>query len=327
MPKQEGQKYKMVALLQILQQYTDEQHSLNVPQLIARLEKQGIICERKSIYTDVAALNRLGYDISMRRGRHGGYWMAHRTFDLAELKLLVDAVQSSRFITQRRSLALIKKLESLASKYEAQDLQRNVYVGGRPKTENRHLLYSVDSLHRAISAGCMVSFKYKHGDKAPELHTVSPWQMAWENDRYYLIAYQDEKAPANIRHYRVDRMADVKLLEDEPRRGKEQFESFDLPAYLKMHFNMYGGPRALVTLRCEQDLRETMQDRFGKEPIFVDEDDKHFHFDTQVCVSEQFFGWVFGFGGKVSITAPAAVRAQMQKLAENIAAQHEQLQA
>lgn len=231
MPKQEGQKSKLLALLHIFEQQTDEEHLLNVPQLVELLARQGILCERKSVYSDIDALNALGYDIRLRRGRSGGYWMATRPFELAELKLLVDAVQSSRVISKASSDKLIHKLEGLASQYEGSQLQRQVYVDGRPKSANKDLPYSVDALFTAINTGRMVRFRYKKAGR-PAPYTISPWQMAWENGCYYLIAYQDEKEPVGIRHYRVDKMAGVTVL-DEPRRGKEQFADLDLPAYLK----------------------------------------------------------------------------------------------
>lgn len=321
MPKQEGQKSKLLALLRILERQTDEDHRLNVPQLVELLSLQGIQCERKSIYSDIDALNALGYDIALQRGRGGGYWMASRTFDLAELKLLVDAVQSSRFIPEKKTLSLIKKLESLTSVHQASLLQREVYVSGRPKTNNSQLLYSVDALHEAIGSGRVVRFRYKRGEES-EVRTVSPWQMAWENGCYYLIAYQDEKQPFGIRHYRVDRMSNVKLI-DTPRRGKAQFENFDLPSYLKMHFNMYSGPQARVTLRCTPDLEEAMRERFGHEAVFTPDRGGSFHFDTPVCVSDQFFGWVCGFGGKVEILAPARVRAEFSEMLDRLAAAHQ----
>lgn len=161
MPKQEGQKSKLLALLRIFEQQTDENHLLNVPQLVEMLARQGILCERKSVYSDIEALNALGYDIQLKRGRHGGYWMASRTFDLAELKLLVDAVQSSRVISKSTSDKLIKKLEGLTSHYEGSQLQRQVYVDGRPKSANKELPYSVDALFSAINKGRMVQFRYK----------------------------------------------------------------------------------------------------------------------------------------------------------------------
>lgn len=192
MPKQEGQKSKLVTLLRILEQRTDENHRLNVPQLVQLLENQGILAERKSIYSDIDTLRSLGYDIQLQRGRGGGYWMASRAFELSELKLLVDAVQSSSVISARTSKRIIHKLEALCSDYEGTQLQRQVYVDGRPKTDSQTLLYSIDALHTAINRGCLVQFRYK-GSSA--VRTVSPWQLAWENGCYYLIAYQDEKAP------------------------------------------------------------------------------------------------------------------------------------
>ena len=191
MPKQEGQKSKLLTLLRILEQKTDEEHLLNVPQLVELLEQQDILAERKSIYSDIDTLRSLGYDIQLRRGRGGGYWLASRTFELSELKLLVDAVQASKVVSARTSSKLIHKLEALCSDYEGTQLQRQVYVDGRPKSDSHTLLYSIDALHSAINAGRMVRFRYKDGGT----RTVSPWQLAWESGCYYLIAYQDEKLP------------------------------------------------------------------------------------------------------------------------------------
>ena len=268
-------------------------------------------------FVDVVHVDSLGYDIQLQRGRGGGYWMASRAFELSELKLLVDAVQSSSVISARTSKRIIHKLEALCSDYEGTQLQRQVYVDGRPKTDSQTLLYSIDALHTAINRGCLVQFRYK-GSSA--VRTVSPWQLAWENGCYYLIAYQDEKAPP-VRHYRVDRMAGVLVL-DEPRRGKEFFRTFDLPAYLRKHFNMFGGTEYRVTLRCTSDLEPVMRERFGREPVFCPEEDGYFHFDVPICVSQQFFGWVCGFGGKVEVTAPAAVRAQLHEMVQSLAEQH-----
>ena len=320
MPKQEGQKSKLLALLHIFEQQTDEEHLLNVPQLVELLARQGILCERKSVYSDIDALNALGYDIRLRRGRSGGYWMATRPFELAELKLLVDAVQSSRVISKASSDKLIHKLEGLASQYEGSQLQRQVYVDGRPKSANKDLPYSVDALFTAINTGRMVRFRYKKAGR-PAPYTISPWQMAWENGCYYLIAYQDDKDPANIRSYREDRMSYVKVL-DRPRRGKEAFAAFDLPSYLRKHFNMFGGPEYRGTLRCTADLEAAMRDRFGQDTLFLPEADGYFHFDVPVCVSDQLYGWVCGFGAKVEVTSPAEVRQGLHDMVQKLAEQH-----
>ena len=231
----------------------------------------------------------------------------------------MDAVQASKVVSARTSSKLIHKLEALCSDYEGTQLQRQVYVDGRPKSDSHTLLYSIDALHSAINAGRMVRFRYKDGGT----RTVSPWQLAWENGCYYLIAYQDEKEPAGIRNYRVDRMSSVTVLGD-ARRGKAEFRQFDLPAYLRKHFNMFGGPEYRVTLRCTADLESAMRDRFGKTPLFVPEEDgAYFHLDVPVCVSPQFYGWVCGFGGKVEVTAPAEVRKGIHDMVQALAKQHD----
>ena len=155
----------------------------------------------------------------------------------------------------------------------------------------------------------------------PETRTISPWQMVWENGCYYLIAYQDEKEPAGIRNYRVDRMSSVTVLGD-ARRGKAEFRQFDLPAYLRKHFNMFGGPEYRVTLRCTADLEPAMRERFGTSPILIPEGETHFHFTVPICVSDQFYGWVCGFGGKVEITSPAEVRQGLHDMVQELAEQH-----
>ena len=323
MPRKEGQKRKLLVLLQILARETDERHPLSVPQIVEKLKEKGIEAERKSVYDDLNTLNEMPdfpYEIMQKRGRGGGYFLASRTFDLAELKLLVDAVQASRVVSSATSRRLIRKLEKLCSNYEGSQLQRQVYVDGRPKTDSRSLLYSIDALHEAINTGRMVEFHYKKVGR-PEKRIISPWQMAWENGCYYLIAYQDEKEPVGIRHYRVDRMSGVRVLEL-PRRGREQFADFDLPAYLRKHFSMYGGPERRVTLRCTADLESAMRERFGASPTFLPEEDERFHFDVPICVSEPFYGWVAGFGGKVEVLAPEDVRTGMRALAEQLAEEH-----
>ena len=279
MPKQEGQKSKLLALLRIFEQQTDENHLLNVPQLVELLETQGIRCERKSVYSDIEALGALGYDIKLRRGRGGGYFLASRTFDLAELKLLVDAVQASRVVSGTTSRRLIHKLEKLCSNYEGSQLQRQVYVEGRPKTDSKSLLYSIDALHEAINNGKMVEFLYRKADS---------------------------------------RESGVRVL-DAPRRGQEQFADLDLPAYLRKHFGMYGGPEHRVTLRCTADLEGAMRERFGATPMFLPEENGCFHFDVPICVSDQFYGWVCGFGGKIEVVAPPEVRQGLFDLSSRIA--------
>lgn len=322
MARQEGQKAKLLVLLQIFEHHTDAQHRLSVPQIAALLAQENVPCERKSIYADIAALQSAGYDIELQRGRGGGYYLDRRTFELAELKLLVDAVQSSRFITEKKSGALIKKLEGFASDAEARQLQRQVYVAGRVKSMNESVYYGVDTLYQAIDAGRMVRFHYwdwtpdrqKQPRRGGMYYCVSPWALAWENGCYYLIAYEDYELPAGIRHYRVDKMSQVSLL-DEPRRGSRHYADFDLAAYVQKMFNMFTGTEQAVTIRCANHLAGAMLDRFGTRAMLLSEEDgAHFHFTVPVAVSPQFLGWICGFGDAIEVTAPADVRAALHAL-------------
>ena len=319
MPKQEGQKSKLLALLRIFEQQTDENHLLNVPQLVELLEAQGIRCERKSVYSDIEALGALGYDIKLRRGRGGGYILARRTFDLAELKLLEDAVQASREVSGTTSRRLIHKLEKLCSNYEGSQLQRQVYVEGRPKTDSKSLLYSIDALHEAINNGKMVEFLYRKADsREKEKKIVSPWQLAWENGCYYLIAFADEKG---IRHYRVDKMLHIRM-SDESREGKEHFKKLDMADYAKKSFGMFRGKETSVKMLVNNRLAGVIIDRFGKDVMMIPEDEDHFRVNVDVHVSKQFLGWVFSLGEAVKIIGPDEVVEQMRGEARRLKEQY-----
>ncbi len=328
MSRKEGQKAKILVLLSIFQQQSDEQHLLTVPTLLQLLEQRGVPSERKSIYHDIDALREAGYDIELIRGPNGGYYLDTRTFELPELEILVDAVQNSKFITQKKSAELIKKLSGFASGYQASGLTRQVFISGRVKSMNESVYYTVDALHRAIAENKMVQFAYwtHNTEKRKVLRTpkttyeVSPWALAYENGNYYLIAYQTYATPHGIRHYRVDKMTKATALEG-TRLGQEAYQAFDLAAYTKKTFGMYHGKDATVTLRCENALMDAMIDRFGRGFIqILEEDGTHFHFDVPVSVSPQFFGWVCGFGGGVQIAAPAQIKAEMKTFLQTLAA-------
>lgn len=327
MPRKEKQKAKILILLKILEQRTDEEHRMTVPQILDALAQEGVPSERKSVYSDIATLRAMGCDVELQRGPGGGYYIANRRFQLPELKLLVDAVQSSQFITRRKSRELIGKLSGLASEYQAQKLRRQVFVSGRAKSMNESAYYTVDVLYEAIDSDRMVEFRYsdwgldrrRHPRRGGKPYRVSPWALVWENNSYYLIAYEDYEEPYGIRHYRVDKMSAVKKTEV-PRRGKELYDQFDLSAYVQSMFNMYGGPVRKVTLQCENRLASAMLDRFGTgvNPC-VEEDGQHFHITVPVAVSPQFLGWICGFGTAVRILEPEEVCAQMTALAAGLA--------
>lgn len=317
MAKSAGQKLKLLYIIKLLTENTDENHPASTTDIIAYLDANGIHSERKSIYDDIEKLCDFGYDIVQVRSRlGGGYYMASREFELAELKLLVDAVQSSRFITSRKSRSLIKKLELLAGKQDAGKLQRQVYVAGRIKTENESIYYNIDNIHRAIQENRQISFQYLDWNLKKELvprvggkRKVSPWALIWREENYYLAAY--DGVDGIMKHYRVDKMGHVDVLKDE-REGLEQFEMVDPAVYTNLTFGMFSGDEETVTLQFPNRLIGVVLDRFGREADIRPMTDRVFRIRVRVAVSGQFFGWLAGIGREAVIVSPAAVKEQYQ---------------
>ena len=324
MAKNPNQKLKLLYLYQILLQKTDEEHKLGMEDLLAALARCGIEAERKSIYSDIAALQDFGLDVMLQRGPGGGYYVASRDFELAELKLLVDAIQCSRFITEKKSNELIKKIESLASEAQARALQRQVYVSDRIKTINESIYYNIDTLHSAISAGVQITFQYfewmldftseqriqKRYRKGGALYQVSPWALTWDDENYYMIAY--DGASDSIRHYRVDKMEHISLTENR-REGQQIFHDLNIASYSRKMFGMFSGEEKNVRLRCKNRFIGVIRDRFGADLMVRYLDEEHFSVQVSVAVSPQFFSWVFGLGGAVQIMEPTDVRAAFQQ--------------
>lgn len=314
MAKSPKQKMKLLFLLKMLTEHTDEHHVLTTQEIIERLEANDIHAERKSIYDDIRTLQDFGYDIVQNASRTGGgYFLAGREFELAELKLLVDAVQSSRFITTRKSRELIHKLEHMASRHDAGKLQRQVYVAGRIKTENESIYYSIDAIHRAIQENRQISFPYLEWTLKKELkprpgrevYRVSPWAMIWREENYYLVAY--DSASSMIKHYRVDKIGTVEILQQK-REGHEQAARLDLAAYANRTFGMYGGREEIVTIRFPNRLIGVVIDRFGKEVDMMPAEEGFFKCRTRIAVSGQFFGWIAGIGKEAAIVSPLSVK-------------------
>jgi predicted DNA-binding transcriptional regulator YafY len=313
MPKSSNQKLKLLYLLRILQKETDEEHYLNSQQLIERLEKYDISAERKSIYDDIARLTDFGYDIIHVKTKGGsGYYMGSREFELAELKLLVDVVQASRFITLRKSRELINKLEQFVSGKEAQQLQRQVYVAGRVKTDNESIYYNVDFIHRAIQENRQISFQYMEWTLDKKLvprkggarYVISPWALSWNDENYYLIGY--DKEADLMKHYRVDKMGSIGLTREE-RQGSSVFENFDIAVYTNKTFGMYGGREEIVSLVFADQLIGVVLDRFGRETDIRRLQEGTFRVRVKVAVSGQFFGWLTGLGTQVRLAGPENV--------------------
>lgn len=318
MPKSRNQKAKILYLLQFLQERTDENHRVSMEDILSYLESNDISAERKSIYADIDTLKNFGYDILFQKGKDGGYFLASRPFELAELKLLTDAVLASRFVTSKKSQELIRKLEQLTSKNEAVKLNRQLHVANRSKAVNEHIFYNVDYIHDAIAANVKIQFQYFEWnvDKTMQLrregafYQVSPWRLLWDDENYYLIAFDDRDKM--IKHYRIDKMLKVALT-DETREGKQSFDNFDLGKYSRKTFGMFAGDTQTVTLCCKNYLAGVMIDRFGQDATMRKKDEEHFYLRAEVAVSSQFFGWITGFGDGVTIEKPQMVQSEYQK--------------
>ncbi len=309
MAKKSNQKVKLLVLAWQLLKKGDEDHPISTPALIQVLEREGIPAERKSIYTDMETLRDFGLDVQLRKGKAGGWFIGQREFELPELKLLVDAVQSSRFISRKKSQALIGKLEGLTSEHQARQLRRQVYVDRRVKTENESVYYAIDKLHTAIAGGRAVSFRYFDYNVAKEKvfrregkrYTVSPYGLIWSDENYYLVGW--DHGELELRHYRVDKTAEL-IITGLPREGDESCKSFDLAEYGRKHFHMFSGREAKVRLRCENRFVNVMLDRFGQEAMLIPDGPGHFTLTVEAVVSPQFYGWLFGLGEQVELTAP-----------------------
>lgn len=325
MARLENQKLKLVYLLKIFSEETDEDHMLTMAQVIEKLAGYGIHADRKTLYVDFAELNKIDNVeiVSVKEGRHTYYHLGERLFELPELKLLVDSVQAAKFITDQKSNVLIRKLESLVSKYEAKQLQRQVLIAGRVKTPNKAVYYSVDKIHTAIGTNRQIAFHYFQWNVKKEqvlrhdgaLYHVSPWCLVWDDEYYYLIGY--EISTNTIKHYRVDKMKDL-TIEDKPRAGLERLREFDTAKYTKSLVGMYGGEKTTVTIEAENDMAGVFLDRFGHDIWMVPKDEAHFTAHLDVVPSRQFLGWIFALGDSVTITAPAAVVQQMHEAAESL---------
>lgn len=328
MARGSNQKLKMLYLMKIFMEETDDQHALTMPQLIEKLNAYGVNADRKTLYMDMDELRQFGADIiSEQVGRNWYYHLGERDFELPELKLLVDSVQSSKFITDRKSAELIHKIESLASRHEAKKLQRQVFIYGRIKAMNESIYYNVDKIHEAIASDSQIRFQYYQWNVKKEMelrrdgawYRNSPWGLMWDDENYYLVAYHSDDGM--IRHYRVDKMLNISIL-NERREGREEFKEFDLPRYTKSLFSMFGGEEIKVTIEAQNDMAGAIIDRFGKDIFIVPVDEDHFKTTVNVAVSGPFLGWIIALGEKVKITGPEEVVEMMRQEARRLAEQY-----
>lgn len=323
MAKSPNQKLKLLYLSRYLMQHSDEEHPVSTAQIIEELARNDISAERKSIYDDIEALRNFGVDIIQVKGKNGGYYIGERDFELPELKLLVDSVQSSKFITQDKTYKLIKKIESLASVYDGQLLQRQVFVSNRVKSMNESIYYTVDVISDAITQNKKIRYQYFEYTVEKErrfrhdgaFYNVSPFALIWDDENYYMLAWDSDAE--KMKHYRVDKMFRVSMTDNE-REGLEEFKKVDMSAYTKSVFGMFGGNEQKVKLRFANHLVGAVLDRFGRESMIIKDGNEHFTVSVNVVVSQQFLAWVFGFGEDAEIISPDEVRDEMKKQAEII---------
>lgn len=301
-------------MLKILTEQTDEQHPMPMAVLREKLKAEEISAERKSLYSDLNCLMDFGVDVGFDPSKgNGGYYLASRDFELPELKLLVDAVSASRFITKSKSEQLIRKIEKLASRYEAVQLQRQIYTSGQIKNENESIYYHIDAIHTAVHENRQISFLYMEWNLLKKLvarkggkhYRISPWSLMWNDENYYLIGY--DAAAGMLKHFRVDKMGSIEMLK-ERREGEEIFKKCDLSAYSAKTFGMYGGEEQIVTLSFPNSLVGVVLDRFGKDVSLQKLAGERVAVHVKVMVSRQFYGWLAGIGKDVKVMAPESVR-------------------
>lgn len=317
-----AQRLKLLYLKDIFLKYTNDNQALTRTQIEEKLEEFGVSEGRKAFAEDIEALRAYGMDIQATTGRTASYQLSSREFELAELKLLADAVGSSKFLTVKQSADLLEKIESLCSEGEAREIHRNVFVTGRPKQPNKAVLYNIDTIHRAIAGEngkFKIAFKYfeydvnkkkKYRDKPRK---CSPYALVWDRDHYYLVAWNDHRECYS--NYRVDRMESVRITE-EPAKPLEH--DFDLASYVTTHISMFSGEETEVKLYCDKSIVNAVLDKFGMNVrIIPDNDGEHFTVFLNVVTKAPFYAWVFQFGGKATVVAPDEIREEYLDMLRN----------
>ncbi len=319
-----NQKQKLLYIARFLEECSSEEHPVSTAEIIDHLNSNGIEAERKTVYSDIETLIDFGYDIQKYHGKTHGYFIGSRKFELPELKVLVDAVQASRFLTEKKTNGLIKKLEGLTDKHSAHQLRRQL-VSKRVKSINDNVYYNVDRIHAAINSGKKITFTYyewtlsgtAHAErklrKGGEKYTISPFALVWEDENYYVTAYYEKYD--NITHFRVDRMDRIEII-DEDCDGKEKFKEYDINENSKKIFGMFAGKETEIKLQFKKDnaFLAVIVDRFGKNIYISQPDDEHFVIRVKVSESPVFWGWLFSFGNNVKILAPESMKEKYNEM-------------
>ena len=327
MSKSSHQKGRIIALLDILQKYTDEEHSLNAAEIIEHLSFKGFDCDRKTVYDDIETLKDLDYDILLNNIGHKGYFLASREFELPEVSLLTDAVSAADFISPSKSEKLIKKLKGLLSSGDADKLRKNVFLNNSIKCNNEEIYYSIDNIRNAILKNKKITLSYvRHNlnnghfiNSTSKEMKVSPYALAWMDDHYYLIANNEKYN--DLMHLRVDRMRSVKINDEDFRHFSEVSDykdEFNVSDYVQKTFNMFSGKSIELTLKCNIKFLEQIIDRFGDEIFIRSSDDDRFIFDTKAFESFGLISWLLSMGDNIEVVSPEHIRKELLNSAEKI---------
>lgn len=326
MARSENQKLKLLYLRDYLLKFSDAEHPVTIVDMIEYLAKNGIHAERKSLYSDLQTLQEYGMDIILVKGRKSGYCLASRDFEIPELRLLVDAVQSSRFLTEKKSTALIQKLENLSSVHEASALEHQVVVTGRVKTMDESIYYAVDTIQEAIANNSCIEFDYtewaldKQRHKRGQTRTAAPWALVWHEENYYLIAHTPEHG---ITHYRVDKMRHI-TANGEKREIVPELQQLDLARYSNKVFGMFNGKTTIVKMRFHNSLIGVVLDRFGTEIMLIPDGLDHFLLTTEIALSPLFYAWIIGFGNQAQILLPKEAAEACCDLCQQVLTQYDE---
>lgn len=318
MPKSENQKQKLLYILKFFYEETDEEHTLTVNEIIAKLERNGISAARRSVYDDIRVLQDFGVDIVMRKSKTCEYFLGSRLFEMAELKILIDSVQSSRFITKKKSESLIRKLKNLVSKPHAREFSGQIHTYDRIKSMNESIFYNVDTLHNAIASNRKITFRYfdynikreKVYRKNGEKYCTNPMALTFDNENYYLIAYNEKYE--DFVHYKADRMTDIAVSEERRSMPKKPFNAAN---YVKPIFSMFDGEIEHITAVFDAAYLNVVIDRFGENVRLTELEDDCFRADFQAAVSPTFIAWIIGFGAGALIISPQWVADEVKRLA------------
>ncbi|MBQ9762397.1 MAG: transcriptional regulator [Oscillospiraceae bacterium] len=326
MPKSYDQKLKIFYIRDYLEKYSHIDHPIKASELIEMLERDhGIKCERKTIYSDIKALQDYGLDIVSLQGADGGYYLASRNFELPELKLLIDAVQSSRYLTEQKSRELIEKLCTQCSIHDATLMRRTVKVAGRVKSMNESIYNNLDYIQEAIGQNRQISFRYfswgMDGQRVyrEKTYLASPYGLCHDNDNCYLVSWTQDHG---ITHYRVDRMSHIKLT-NEVRIPCPTLSGKAFNEYANRTFQMFAGETVNVKLRFHRDLINVVIDRFGRDTMMIPDGEDYFLFTVPVAVSPMFLSWVIGFGEKAKILWPQSAVEACQALCRQASEQYQ----